>query len=88
MALIITGKSLCAICGEVIAKGDEVVATSHFLGPSEPLHRYSDAPFHKRCFLTWDRREEFVTRYNDVTRGIALHHMAADGSFISHETLA
>ena len=85
MALIITGKSHCAVCGEVIAKDDEIVATSHFLGPSDPLFRYSDAPFHKRCFLTWQRREEFVTRYNAVTRGIARHHMEADGSFTSHD---
>ena len=88
MALIITGKSLCALCGDVIAKEDELVATSHFLGPDDPLFRFSDAPFHKRCFLAWEHREEFVSRYNDVTRGVARHHMEADGSFTSHDNAA
>jgi len=71
MALLITGKSLCALCGEVIAKGDRAVGTSHFIGnPADPFFRYSDAPFHERCFDAWDKREEFLARYEEAKKRV------------------
>src|ERR1041385_6740900 len=85
MALIFRGKSKCALCGEVIAVDDALVATSHFIADqSDSLWRYSDAAFHKRCFLAWERRAEFVRRYNDKMSGYVWgngkrHHMDDEG---------
>lgn len=85
MALIARGKSKCALCDKVIAADDAVVATSHFIADkSDSLWRYSDAPFHGSCFFGWERREEFVRRYNQTMRGYVFgngkrHHMDDQG---------
>jgi hypothetical protein len=69
MALILLGKSECPLCGGVLREGDELVGTSHFIGdPADPLYRYSDAGMHKECFLHWDLRSDFVSRYNSLHR--------------------
>lgn len=60
MAIIITGKTQCSICGEVHGEGQRLYATSHFLGPEHPLHRYSDSGMHWECFESWKSRDEFV----------------------------
>jgi hypothetical protein len=85
MALIARGKSKCALCGEVIGVDDVIVATSHFIADeNDSLWRYSDAPFHKRCFLAWEWRQELVRRYN-ATLGRRVwgngtrHHMDDEG---------
>jgi hypothetical protein len=51
---------------------------------SDPLWRYSDAPFHSDCFQRWDLREEFVSKFNDVMQTTTWgagkrHHMHPDG---------
>jgi hypothetical protein len=70
MALFIAGKSECELCGQVIAKGEDVVGTPHFIpDPSDPLWRFSDAPLHKKCFDAWEHRDEFLARYESVCRG-------------------
>ena len=85
MALIFRGKSKCVLCNNVIAADDAVVATTHFIpDKADPLWHYSDAPFHKTCFLAWERREEFVRRYNQIMRGFVFgngkrHHMDEEG---------
>jgi hypothetical protein len=85
MALFFPGKSKCALCGEVIAVNEPVIATSHFItDKNDSLWRYSDAPFHKRCFVTWERRQDFVRLYNN-TMGAHIfgsgkrHHMDDEG---------
>ena len=83
MALIIPGASRCAICNEILQKDQRLVATTHFIGEkTDPLWRYSDAPFHYDCFQTWDLREAFVKRYNEVAKRIfgRNHEMNADGT--------
>lgn len=91
MALIDRGASKCAICGEVIGLDDDIVATSHFIADrTDSLWQYSDAPFHRRCFLVWDRRGEFVLRYNEIMEPHIFgngkhHHMQDDGSIIQIE---
>jgi hypothetical protein len=88
MALIEPGASKCALCGEVIGLHDEIVATSHFIADrKDSFWQYSDAPFHKRCFLAWDRRAEFVRRYNEIMTPHVFgngkrHHMQDDGSIL------
>lgn len=67
MALIFRGKSECPLCGNVIMDGDEIVATSHFIADSnDPLWEFSDAGMHRSCFLTWDQREAFVAKFNQL----------------------
>ena len=86
MAIIICGKTQCVLCHEVIVSDDDIVATSHFIGdPNDSLWRYSDAAFHRRCFIAWERREEFVRRFNDVVKQYVFgngkrHYMHDDGS--------
>lgn len=58
MALLMRGKTICPVCGRVIAVGDEVVATPSFLRPSHQLARFSDAAFHRRCFEGSPERAE------------------------------
>src|ERR1022692_1019287 len=85
MALIARGKSKCALCGEVVAVDDALVATSHFIADqTDSLGLSSDAPFHKRCFVSWERREEFIRRYNETMSGHVFgnrkrHHMDDEG---------
>jgi hypothetical protein len=69
MALIIKGESECALCGEVILASDDAVGTAHFItDPSDKFYRYSDAPFHKRCFDSWKHKATFTARYEQFVR--------------------
>lgn len=55
--------------------GDEVVVTSHFIADrDDPLWRFSDAAMHRRCFLAWDQRAEFVTKFNRIVGEITLEN--------------
>jgi len=88
MALIARGETCCALCNAVIGKGDEIVATTHFIAdPSDPLWEYSDAAMHRACFLKWERRLDFVAKYN-ATMGVntwglgTYHEMLPDGSVV------
>ena len=67
MALIFEGSTPCALCGEVIKKGDLVVSTSGFIADaSDPFFRFSDEAMHRDCFLAWELRAAFVARYNEA----------------------
>jgi hypothetical protein len=74
------------LCREVVAKDDDIVATSHFIADrNDPLWQYSDAAFHRQCFLQWERREEFINRFNDAMAPHVFgngkrHQMSSDGS--------
>lgn len=91
MAMIALGVTRCPLCDEVIEEGHAIVATSHFIADSsDSLWRYSDAAFHKSCFLAWERREEFVDRYNAVMGyshlgGRLQHYMDHEGNIHSSD---
>jgi hypothetical protein len=69
MALLIRGKTECALCRQVIDHADEVVGTTHFIADqADPLWQYSDAAFYKRCFDAWENRDEFLVRCEEVRR--------------------
>lgn len=86
MALIFPGKTKCSVCGNVIMDGDDIVATSHFIGDTnDSLWRFSDSAMHRSCFLTWDQREAFVAKYNQIVGPVTFgngtyHRMEADGT--------
>ncbi len=79
------------LCHAVLAKDDEIVATSHFIADrNDPLWRYSDAGFHRRYFIRWEHREEFVRRFNEVMAQHVFgngkrHRMSSDGSITDTE---
>jgi len=65
MALIMRGVTECSLCGSVLEKNAEIVATSHFIhDENDPLWRFSDSGMHRECFLNWEHREVFVRRFN------------------------
>jgi hypothetical protein len=79
------------LCHEVLAKDDDIVATSHFIADrNDPLWQFSDAGFHRRCFIHWEHRGEFVRRYNEVMAvhvwgNGKRHQMNSDGSITETE---
>ena len=91
MALIIRGQTACALCREAIAPDDDLIGTPHFIESSkDSFWHYSDAAFHKRCFLAWERRDEFVRRFNEAAKPFVFgngkrNHMQDDGSIIQVE---
>lgn len=86
MALILFGKTECSLCGNVIMDDDDIVANSHFIADrNDPLWRFSDSTMHRSCFLAWDQREAFVTKFNQLVAGITFgngtyHRMESDGT--------
>jgi hypothetical protein len=61
VALLTLGWSKCSICDETLQEGDEIVATTHFIGDeSDPLWRFSDSGMHRRCYETREHRDEFT----------------------------
>jgi hypothetical protein len=89
MALIIRGKTECALCKVVLNVNDKIMATSHFIADTEdPLWRFSDAAMHQNCFLKWDQKQTFVDKYNETVENITwgngtYHHMNDDGVIVS-----
>jgi hypothetical protein len=57
MALILRGKTICPLCGNLIGEGDDVFATPAFLKSTHPLSSFSDAAFHAKCFAESEERE-------------------------------
>lgn len=88
MAIIIRGKTLCPLCGEVLTEEDEIFATSHFISDkTDPLWCFSDAALHRQCFLNWDKKEEFRAKFNEIVANLDLgsglsHYMEPDGTII------
>jgi hypothetical protein len=85
LALTLLGKTECSICGIILNKGDDLVATTHFIADqNDPLWRFSDSAMHRSCFLGWEYRQSFVKMYNDTIGAVTCgngtyHHMEDDG---------
>ena len=62
-------KVKCRICREIIAGGEEYVITSDFFKPDEPLWPFANVAMHSRCFLSWEKRAEFL-----LPRDIVIEH--------------
>ena len=63
MALVIAGKSRCAVCDAIIEDGQDITAFPAFLPSKHRLWRYSDAAFHAQCFAAWAERPTFEALY-------------------------
>jgi hypothetical protein len=60
---------VCPLCREAIGEGDETVLVPDFLADEgDPLWPYSNALYHRACFLLWDRRKELIARFNALAR--------------------
>lgn len=69
MALILSGKTSCQLCGRPIHAGDDVVAFPAFLPTTHELSFFSDAPFHRDCFDADPRAaqvDELYRRYRAI----------------------
>lgn len=86
MAIILRGKTKCALCDQIIADEGAGVRTAYIIVDSEdPLWRFSSPAIHRLCFQNWDMREDFVDYYNATTGSFTFpngtyRHMQADGS--------
>jgi len=77
MERIRAGRAYCALCGNAIRPDDDALLTPDFIADdADPLWRFADAAMHRACFLVWDRRKAFVTRYNRLAR----RWVATDGT--------
>src|SRR5262252_3033942 len=66
MAILVSGETLCAMCGKVIDRGDEAVLFPHFvLNERDPLYALSDAACHAAC-LDADARGRAMCAAADV----------------------
>ena len=66
MALIFRGRTLCAICGGTLLKGEDIFATSgSVVPPNDPLWTYLDAAMHRKCFREWPLHDSFITKFNE-----------------------
>ena len=66
VAIVVRGKSRCKACGQVLAKGEELVLfpAALFGGPDHPLHHLWDAAVHRTCFECMPERQEALEAIN------------------------
>jgi hypothetical protein len=63
MAIIVRGKSRCAICGERLEDADEIRGFPPFIvNELDPLHLFTDAGVHEICLERHPRRNELFER--------------------------
>jgi hypothetical protein len=83
MALIIRGRTACAICGAVLSAGDDIFATSGGpIQPSDPLCKFQDAGMHRHCFQEWPLRDVFRAKYNNFFKNYlrGMRYIQEDGT--------
>jgi len=65
MAVFISGVSECSICHNILCDKDDRVAMSMFINDkSNKFWPYSDSNMHRKCFLEWEPRSEFIKIFN------------------------
>lgn len=77
MALIISGKSTCAICGLVMNADEEIVGFPHFDGDeTSDLNFFSDRGFHKHCFEAHPLRDRAMAAIEAWDRALEAQYGA------------
>ncbi len=79
--------ALCALCRESLRADDDLVIIPDFLADDrDPFWRFSDSIMHRVCFLLWDRRRDFIARFNRAVRGWVVdgqyQHMTSEGVIV------
>jgi hypothetical protein len=59
MPIYVAGKSLCPLCRQPIAHGEDYIGFPSFLKRTHSFSILSDAIVHQRCFKTWEYRDAF-----------------------------
>lgn len=68
MPIVLNVKTHCVVCGKSLLESDDVILTLAFIAdPEDPLWKYSDAGFHRQCFLECPSRPEIVQRFNETS---------------------
>lgn len=66
MAVLIPGKTVCALTGKLLEKEDYIACFPHFINDaSDPLWLYSDNCMLREAFEAWERRDEFLAQWAD-----------------------
>lgn len=73
MAIVVRGKSRCALCGELLLHDDELtlIPAGLFARPDSPFHHIWDAGLHGRCFDNMplsDRAADQLKAYLEAVR--------------------
>ena len=71
MAVVIAGRSHCLLCGRIIERSNDAIATPPFLRQSHRLARFSDAVFHRECFEQCsdsDEVQRLLARFQEVMK--------------------
>ncbi|HOZ87108.1 MAG TPA: hypothetical protein PL029_05070 [Bacteroidia bacterium] len=68
MALIFSGHTACALCGEILKEGDMIEGLPPLSEKTHPLYKYFDCGFHKSCFDSWDKKTEALALLNEEQR--------------------
>jgi hypothetical protein len=70
MAIIISNQSICRICGRVINDDEEVVGFPRLVySEDDRLHFFSDAGFHRQCFLNHPDKDKVWERLKELYPG-------------------
>ncbi len=67
MAIIILGKSIYPICGDLLKSGNFIATSGCAFSPDHPLWRFCDAGLHFKCLESWSHRIEFAQGYYEMT---------------------
>lgn len=71
MAIVIRGKSVCDLCERIMEDGQDIIAFSPFVyNEFDPLLLFSDAAFHKECFLKHSLAEKALARVEEQRKRI------------------
>ena len=78
---MVEGTRVCWLCRKAVDNDFEAVITAPFLTKRDPLWRYAGGSLHRKCFLAWDRRKEFIRKFNLVMA--PLYEMDGEGEVTS-----
>ena len=66
MAILIRGKTVCQLCGQVIAAKDDVAMFAAFISNElDPLRAFDDGAFHESCFSRHPLAAEARRRFEE-----------------------
>jgi hypothetical protein len=66
LAILIRGKTVCQLCGQVISTGDDVAAFAAFISNKlDPLLVFDDGAFHEACFSRHPLAPEARRRFEE-----------------------
>jgi hypothetical protein len=69
MAIVLLGKTNCALCGKLLEEGQEIVSFSPFVSNElDPLGPFSDTAFHSHCFHHHPLSVEATARYDEMRK--------------------